>query len=101
MSGPNRAVELTAAAFLDKLQEGSGRIYRDLAGPAIYRLEPSWRTVVMCLACHFLTLIPTIPRRATVHACSRCGTRVLLIPPPAVIEVPEPVHPRLGRRRPH
>lgn len=80
--------------FLEGLA-GDGRVYLDLSGPAVYQLEPSWRTAVLCQACRYIGLVMSIPRRPITWRCPRCGDRVALAPPLEVLAAPAPAHPRL------
>jgi len=87
------------AEYVERLEgEGAARQYQDRIGPAIYQVEPTWRTVVLCLRCGFVGLILSIPRRATTWMCGQCGWSTPLSPPREVLEVPEPLHPRWARR---
>jgi hypothetical protein len=64
---------------------GLGRIYRDQAGPAVYRLEPTPATAVACQSCLTVGLVPSIPRKPIlVYRCSGCGAKIRLEPPPIV-----------------
>jgi hypothetical protein len=61
---------------------GEGELYHDEIGPAVYRLEPTMLTVVACVDCHYVGLIPSIPRRPDlVWECGACGRRHRLQPP--------------------
>lgn len=60
-------------------------ILRDLVGPAVYRLEPTWLTAVLCRTCGFIHLVVSIPARPFVWACPRCAHRERLEPPAAVL----------------
>jgi hypothetical protein len=74
-----------ATRALDALG-GGDRVVRDRRGPAVYRLSPlPAMTAVLCLACSYVGLVPSIPRvPALLWTCSRCGRTVALEPPPAV-----------------
>lgn len=59
--------------------------YRDLVGPAVYRLEPTPATVISCLACHHVGLVPSIPKvPRLVWTCAGCNAGIALEPPPIV-----------------
>lgn len=63
-----------------------GKRYPDTLGPAIYQVEPSWATAILCTACQYVAIIPSLPRLFTfVHECSSCGARIRLAPPAEVI----------------
>ena len=63
-------------------QTGGGRIVRDKLGPAVYRLEPTWVSLVACLRCEFLAFIPSLPAEPLfTYTCSQCGAGILLAPP--------------------
>jgi hypothetical protein len=88
------------AEYVERLEgEGTARTFLDTVGPAIYQVEPVWRTAVLCLRCGFVGLILSIPRRATNWTCGQCAWTTPLRPPGEVLEVPEPVHPRWAGRR--
>jgi hypothetical protein len=61
-------------------------LVRDPVGPAIYRMDPGRQaTVVACLRCRHLGLIPSIPRKPKlVWTCPGCGHGWALEPPPRV-----------------
>jgi hypothetical protein len=66
----------------------SGPIYRDRAAMAVYRLEPTWLTLIGCRSCGFASFVPSIPRSAIfTHNCGSCGAAILLMPPPEVLAV--------------
>lgn len=63
-----------------------GELFHDELGPAIYRLEPSALTIVACEACHYVGLVPSIPRKAElVWTCTSCKRRYGLRPPLRVV----------------
>lgn len=75
------------------------KIYRDLGGAAVYKLEPSWCTAMRCGACGFVNLVLSIPRKPSiVHPCPACGRGIRLLPPlevlaakaPSVLDRPRP-----------
>lgn len=92
MSGPTtRGDRRELEQYLAKLEViGEGPILFDLAGPAVYQLEPLWRSVVLCLACQFIDLMLTIPARSLVWRCPRCNTPAWLVPPPDVLNAQPP-----------
>lgn len=60
----------------------AGRRYFDREGPAIYQLEPTMATVIACLRCRFVMIVPSVPRvLRLVHPCSNCGAPISLRPP--------------------
>ena len=68
-----------------------GKRYRDTVGPAIYQVEPTWATAILCARCGFVALIPTLPRTLSfVHRCSSCGQAIRLAPPLDVIAAGPP-----------
>lgn len=77
-----------------------GELFQDQAGPAVYRLEPSALTVVACVVCRYVGLIPSIPRKPElIWTCQSCGKRHALRPParvwvegsrPTITRVPAP-----------
>lgn len=103
-----RARKVLEAAAKGALEEasptGASRIYFDEIGPAVYQTEPTWRTAILCLRCSHVALVISLPRkRRLTWTCSQCGWVVPLAPPGAVLEVPDPRHPRMstmGRPRP-
>lgn len=82
----DRQARRDAAEVLEVLGTPTdGETYRDLVGPAIYRLEPTPATVVTCLRCRHIGLIPSIPRKPQlVWTCPGCGAKVELEPPPVI-----------------
>lgn len=97
---PDKGSERELRGYLDKL-EGDGRTYRDLTGSAVYQLEPSWRTAILCTTCRYIGLVLSIPRRPMTWRCPRCAHQVRLTPPLEVLAAKDPQHSRLGflRRR--
>jgi hypothetical protein len=95
----DRSARFTLEAYLEQLPaDGSVRRVLDRAGPAIYELEPIPRTAILCANCHYVGLILSIPRVSSlVWRCTSCDTPWILMPPADVLELPEPVHPRLNR----
>jgi hypothetical protein len=78
-----------------------GRRVWDPAFVALYQLEPTWATAVICYRCLYVAIVPSIPSRPIQHTCSQCGLVTPLAPPPEVLEAVRPgiplVDPR-GRR---
>lgn len=65
-----------------------GKRYRDRLGPAVYQLEPTWATAILCPACRYVAIIPRLPRkRLFAHECSSCQARITLAPPAEVFDV--------------
>jgi len=63
-----------------------GRRYFDLEGPAIYQVEPTMVTIIACLRCRFVSIVPSLPRVfRLVHPCSNCGSPIILRPPREVL----------------
>lgn len=93
-----RILEAAARGALEEASPtGSSRVYFDEIGPAVYQTEPQWRTAILCLRCGFVALVISLPRkRLLTWECSKCGWVVPLAPPAAVLEVPDPAHPRMG-----
>lgn len=94
MPGDRQAIRDLEEA-LAKLQGAAGDdLVRDPVGPAIYRLNPGrYATVIACLSCRHLGLIPSIPKKPRlVWECSGCGHMWALEPPARVwIEGSRPV----------
>ena len=81
----DRAARRDLQRTLETVGGELGAYYYDLAGPAIYRLDPSPASVIACLRCRHIALIPSIPRVPLfVHVCAGCGGPIRLEPPPAV-----------------
>lgn len=53
----------------------------DLAGVAIYQLEPSMATAIACPSCFYVSLLPSIPKRSLLYVCPRCEHPQRLSPP--------------------
>lgn len=68
----------------------AGRNVWDPNGVALYQLEPTWATAVICFRCLYVGLMPTIPARPLTWRCSQCGLRVRLEPPGEVLEAVRP-----------
>lgn len=86
MSGLDRAGEAQLRGLLDEIgaQEGD-ELRMDEEGPAIYRLRPQPMTACVCLSCRYVSLIPSIPRKAQlVWACPQCAKGWALRPPAEV-----------------
>lgn len=80
----DRALRRDLEAAADALPPGT--TYLDRLGCAIYQVEPSWATVIACLNCRLILLVPTLPRSLRFrHPCSGCGTWIPLEPPLEVI----------------
>jgi hypothetical protein len=58
-----------------------GRRMFDLAGVAIYQLEPNEATAIACHSCLYVSMVPSLPKRSLVYACPRCGAMQRLAPP--------------------
>jgi len=88
-----------------KLDEAlpEGRNVWDPTGAALYQLEPSWATAVICYRCLYVGLMPTLPARPLVWTCSQCGLAIKLDPPGEVLEAQRPagslIVPTAQRRR--
>ncbi len=62
-------------------------IVRDGTGLAVYQLRPAWATLIVCLRCRMLGLLPALPRVLRPrHRCSSCGAVIVLEPPREVLE---------------
>jgi hypothetical protein len=68
-----------------------GRRIWDPLGTAVYQLEPTWATAVICFRCLYVGLMPTLPARALSWTCSQCGTVIRLEPPGEVLEAVRPL----------
>lgn len=80
-----RARRAIAAALDAAGGDLGGEIIHDLAGPAVYRLEPTALTIAACSACQYVGLIPSIPRKPRlVWTCSSCRRGYALEPPARV-----------------
>src|SRR4051794_24766505 len=75
-----------------KLDEGmpDGRRVWDPSGAAVYQIEPTWATAVICYRCLYVGLIPTLPAKPLTWTCSSCGHRLRLDPPGEVLEAIRP-----------
>lgn len=63
-------------------------IYRDGTGLAVYQVKPAWATLVVCLRCRMLAMLPALPRvMRPRHVCSSCNAVIALQPPREVLEV--------------
>lgn len=79
----DRDTQRRLRAALEAFETEPGVIYAvDQTGPAVYRLEPSWLTALLCLGCGFVTLRLGLPRllRQTL-ACGTCGAPIGIEPP--------------------
>lgn len=66
---------------------GGGKHYPDRLGPAIYQVEPSWATAILCRRCQYVAIIPRLPRKHLFsHQCSSCGASITLAPPAEVLD---------------
>lgn len=71
---------------LEALAEPNAKRYRDTFGPAIYQVEPTWATAILCQRCQYVAIIPRLPRRPIfTHECSSCGAVIRLAPPLEVL----------------
>lgn len=74
-------------AAVDEAFPGA-EIYRDGTGLAVYQVKPAWATLVICLRCRMLAMLPALPRvMRPKHPCSSCGALIVLEPPRVVLEV--------------
>lgn len=70
---------------------GDGKRYPDRIGPAMYQVEPSWATAILCAACQYVAIVPRLPRRHLfTHECTSCGARITLAPPAEVMDAAPP-----------
>lgn len=90
----DRAGRLELERFLAGFEQ-DGRTYYDLEGLAVYKLEPTPRTAILCRACRYISLVPSVPRRRLVHECPRCAAAQRLTPPLEVLAVRPAAVPRL------
>jgi hypothetical protein len=72
-----------------------GAVWRfDPIGPAVYQLEPTWATAILCPHCEFVSLVPSLPRLLELtHWCPACSKPVLLRPPADVLAAGPPSSP--------
>ncbi len=58
----------------------------DRLGTALYQVEPSCITAVVCIRCLHVAIIPSLPKVPKLSwTCSACGTRIPMEPPPEVL----------------
>ena len=67
-----------------------GRRIWDPAFVALYQLEPTWATAVICYRCLYVAIVPTLPAKAFSYTCSQCGLLTPLDPPREVLEALRP-----------
>lgn len=88
MSDARRARRELARKLDDALPDG--RHVWDPNGVAVYQLEPSWATALVCFRCLYVGLMPTLPARPLAWTCSQCGQVTKLEPPGEVLEAIRP-----------
>lgn len=67
-----------------------GRRVWDPTFAALYQLEPSWLTAVICTGCLYVGIVPSIPSKPLTWTCGSCGRRIELNPPGEVLEAIRP-----------
>ena len=84
----DRQARRDMAEALDVMTQGvTGEVHADLVGPAVYQIEPSMATIVACLDCRHMALIPSIPKKPhLVWTCSGCD-KAWRLEPPAIVWV--------------
>ncbi len=88
----DRDTERRLRASLEQLAQPGERYAIDATGPAVYRLEPSWLTAILCTSCGFVTLRMGLPRLLRqVVECGTCHTPIGLEPPAEVIGARLPI----------
>jgi hypothetical protein len=94
----DRKAERELRAYLDGLGSDA-QIVRDLEGPAVYQLAPTWATAILCVHCRYIGLVMSLPRRPLTWSCSRCDRSVRQVPPLQVLVARSPSTGEPGRHR--
>jgi DNA-directed RNA polymerase subunit RPC12/RpoP len=90
----DRAAQRRLVDAIDPFAPAGSRWVFDPIGTAIYQLEPTWVTAILCPYCEFVTLVPSLPRLLELtHWCPACAKRVLLRPPSDVLAAAPPSSP--------
>lgn len=82
---PDRKALRELRAKLDGGGLDEGRRVLDLSATAIYQLEPTWATAIVCVGCHYVALVPKLPVRSLMWTCSQCRRSQRLDPPIEVL----------------